>query len=290
MMDSMVPGNVQLLYERMHDAMLPLLKDHVVSIAALYNGEMQQHATGILVQFSDHYFLITAAHAIQDYVKGKEVCPDIQLFIDNGNNNNLVPLYGNYYATERVRDQERSRMCLEGERDDLWDIGLWELHRQTIDRLTAKKFLNRRSISITDDVTSGVFFLAGPPCSWAKADTMCQSITQKWFRYITHPYPEKDRLANFHERFHVALCLGDDQQSPAELKGISGCPIWKLADLPIPEDWDVNQVRVVAIQTCVYRKRPRAICGTKWQYVLPILVKMHPEIREAFKLWLPGRE
>ena len=76
---------------------------------------------------------------------------------------------------------------------------------------------------------------------------------------------------------------------PTRLDGISGCSIWKLSDLPLKEDWSVEQVRVVAVETCNSAPRThRAVRGTKWQCVVKVLASMHPEIWEAFKLRLPG--
>jgi hypothetical protein len=287
-----IPKHVKALYERMQDAMIPLIQRHSVSIIAYYSGQMHQHATGTLVQFSGYHFLITAAHAIEHYDKAKNSYPDLCLFIDNGNSEGLVPLLNeSYHATQTVRDPENSRLLLDGDRDDLWDIGLWELDRKAVDALTTKRFLNRASISITDDLTNGVYFLAGIPCSWTHANSAAKSMNLRWFRYITHPYPEWDTLPNFDDRFQMALCLGDDPQLPAQMEGISGCAIWKLTDSPLDTEWNVDNAKVVAIQTCVYSDRThKAIRGTKWQWVIPVLTDMHPEIRDAFNLWLPGKE
>lgn len=293
MMEPTIPEHVKALYDRMQDAMIPLVQRHVVSIAAYYNGGLHQHATGTLVQFSDHYFVVTAAHAIEDYDKAKEAYPDLHLLIDNGDSEDLVPLDGHYHATQTVRDPEKPRRVIVGhERDDLWDIGLWELDRHVVDGLTTKRFLNRASISITDDLTTGAYLIAGFPCSWAHADSAKRSAKWRWLRYVTHPYPEKDTLPKtFDERFHLALCLGDDPVLPAQLEGISGCPIWRLSDTPVKEDWSVDEAKVVAVETCVYRDRAlKAIRGTKWRWVVKVLADMHPEIWEAFNLWLPGKE
>ena len=288
-MEDIVPDEVRAQYERMHDAMVPLLQQHSVLIAAQYNGELRQHATGTLMQFSDYYFLVTAAHAIEKFHEGKEFYPDLQLLIDNGNN--LVPVYGTYRVTQTVRDPKKTTIRLPEERDDLWDIGLWELHPQTVKALTSKRFLNRRNISITADLTTGVYFLAGGPCEWSEADMVSRTLNWKWFRYITHPYPEREQLHHFDDGFHMALCLGEDPQLPKKLQGISGCTIWKLSDLPVKEDWSADQAKVVAIQTGIDSNGVyRAIRGTNWQCVLPILGEMHPDIREGFKLWLPGPE
>ncbi len=283
------PNHVPAIYERMYDEMLPFVKQNLVAIAAFHNGQFHQHATGTLVQFSGHHFVVTAAHAIQTYDDVKDSNPELRLFVDNGDSENLVPLDGRYRATKTARDRDiPPRLCVGDERDDLWDIGLWELDRHTVDALTTKRFLNRANISITEDLTTGVYFLAGCPCSWAQTDAATDSTRWRWLRYIAHPYREKEMLPNFDERFHMALGLGEDPQMP-ELEGISGCSIWKLSDLPLKEDWNVGQVRVVAVETCYPARRThKAIRGTKWQFVVKVLATMHPEIWEAFKLWLPG--
>ena len=288
-----IPERVKALYDRMQDAMLPLVQRHIVSIAAFYGGQLHQHATGTLVQFSDHYFVVTAAHAIEQYDEAKEAYPDLHLLVDNGDASDLVPLDGHYRATQTVRDPEKPRRLLVGdERDDLWDIGIWELDRHVVDALTTKSFLNRAKISITDDLTTGAYLVAGFPCSWASADLATRSARWRWLRYCTHPYPERNTLPDtFDERFHMALCLGDDPQLPAQLEGISGCAIWRLSDTSVKEGWSVDEAKVVAVETCVYAERAlKAIRGTKWRWVAKVLADMHSDIRESFRLWLPGQE
>jgi hypothetical protein len=282
-----VPTAESKIYDRMHEEMIPLIRDHTVVISAWYNGQLKQHATGTLIQFSDRHFLVTAAHAIEDFDNAKSTYPDIELLIDNGNANDLVTLYGNYHATEFARDSSRPSVRLSDERDDFWDIGLWELDQLTVDRLTNKRFLNRSSISLNANLTDGVFFLAGCPCAWASADVEAKSAYWKWIRYISHPFPDTTELPNFDDRFHMALRLGSENpQLPENLVGISGCSIWRLSDVPAKENWDVSEARIVAVQTCVY---PRAIRGTKWQWVVPVLTNMVPVIEKVFnKLWLPA--
>lgn len=286
-----VSEQMRSLYGRMHDAMVQLVKSHVVAIAAYYQGKLRHHATGSLVRFADQFFLVTAAHAIEVFDKYKALDPEIMLFLDNGDDSDLVRLYGNYHVTKTVRDLNRPRVVLPGERDDLWDVGFWQLDRKTVDSLTNKVFLNRKSISITDDLTSGVYYLAGVPGTWSQVNMEARCATWKWFRYIAHPLSATTELTNFDQRFHLALCLSHGEGLPTDYHGISGCPIWKLADLPVGDAWDVSQARIVAIQTCVYEQcEPRAIRGTRWQCAVSVLREMHPEIWDGFNLWLPGSE
>jgi hypothetical protein len=49
-MEPAVPETVKSLYERMQDAMIPLVQQHLVPIAAYdKKGGLRQHATGTLV-------------------------------------------------------------------------------------------------------------------------------------------------------------------------------------------------------------------------------------------------
>ena len=287
--ESDVPEHIRAIYARMQDEMIPLIQRHVVSIAAFYDGKLCQHATGTLAQFADHYFVVTASHAIHDYHKGKELYPDIHLWLDNGSSNDLVPMDGHYHITQIARDPVKSGSVVGGEPDDLWDIALWELDHHVVESLTTKSFLNRARISTNVDLTTGAYLVAGFPCCRAQADSMARSAHWRWLRYITHLYPERDTLPNFDGRFHLALCLGDDHQLPAKLAGISGCAIWRLSDEPVAKDWNADEARVVAVQTCVYTQRAyKAIRGTKWSCVIHALGDMHPEIRESLNLRLPG--
>jgi hypothetical protein len=272
--------------EAMMDAMVPLVRKHLVSIAACYGGEFRQHATGTLVRFSDAHFLVTAAHAIEQFHQGKEHYRDLHLVVDNGDGNLHVPLFGRYFATQKVRDRERPRILVGGERDDLWDIGIWELEPRTVELLTEKQFLNRKDISL-GDLSDGLYFLAVCPCTWTDTDIEARSVKYKWFKFAARPSLDSSQLPVFDTRFHLALNVSEQAVLPTNLEGISGTSIWKLSDWPVPDDWSPDKARVVAVQTCVFTHRPpKAIRGTKWDRVIDVLIRNKPEIREGFGLWL----
>jgi hypothetical protein len=231
---------------------------------------------------------VTAGHAVRAFHDGKRSYHDLELFIDNGNPSNLVPLFGDYIATETARDPENPNYYFQ---KDILDIAIWELHHQTVDLLSKKSFLTRKQISITAELTRGAYFLAGFPCDWAEVNAADRSLRLVMLPYIAHPYDEPKSLPDFDTRFHMALYLNRDSPMPAKLQGISGCSIWKLTDLPVTDDWKPENARVVAVQTCVYAERdPAALRATRWRWLLPMLTTKRPEIRDAFKLWLPGSE
>ncbi len=280
-----VPEEIRQLYHRMHDEMVPLVQRHTISIIAYYNGEPRQHATGTLVQFSDYFFIVTAAHAIRDFAKAKCLYPDIRLYIDNGDGGMPIPLDGTYLAISSARDPKSPNYHFQ---EDILDVGIWEIDRFTVDALTKKSFLNRTSISITEDLTRGVYFLAGFPCVWATKDAANQAMNFRILRYIAHPCDETGSLPNFDKQYHMALWLKQDSPMPNDFRGISGCSIWKLTDFP-NDKWKVDDARIVAVQTCVYPDSG-ILRGTKWEYVIHVIVHKHSDIRDIFKLWLPGKE
>src|SRR4051812_17948393 len=114
-MEPEVPDNIRLLYGRMSDEMIPLVRQHLVAISAYYKGELRHHATGTLVRFADHFFLVTAAHAIEDFDKGRGLHADLELYIDNGDSSNIIPLYGHYQAPQIARDRAQPQLRLTGE-------------------------------------------------------------------------------------------------------------------------------------------------------------------------------
>jgi hypothetical protein len=271
--------------DRIQREMTEHVRRYTVAIVAYYDGLPRQHATGTLVRFADHWFLVTAGHAIGQYVEGKEQRSDLRLFLENGVSG-LVPLFGEFWATDSVRDKSHSRFTLA---KDLWDIAMWDLDERTVQRLTNKSFLNRTNISITADVESGLFFLAGFPCSWSSADKRERSITFTGCTYVAGPHANPIQLADYDPRFHMALSLQPVEPMPA-LEGISGCSIWKLADQSRDSDWSADSAQVVAVQTGVYTRQQRAIKGTRWWCVVQAMGRRYPDLTPIFKVWLPGSE
>ena len=270
----------------MHDEMLPLIDRHTVAIVAYYQGAMHQHGTGTLVRFADYRFLVTASHVVKQFLEGKEIYRDIYLLVENGHEADLVPLHGEYFVTKTARDKSSQKYASDG--DDL-DVALWNLGEKTYSKLSNKAFLNRSHISITAELTTGLYFLVGFPCSWATCDLVNRSFFFKAFRYIAEPLLVTETLPEYNPRLHMALRLHMSGVESFQLQGISGCSIWKLSDLPVNATWNANQARIVAVQTGVF-SRSAAIKGTKWQHVVTLLSQFAPELIPSLRLWLPGPE
>jgi hypothetical protein len=281
------PVDLDKLYDRMHEEMMPLIQRHTVAIVAYYDGQYHQHATGTLVRIGDNFLVVTASHVIKDYREGKNYYADIALYIDNCDR--LIRLGGDYSGSNTSKDLEGLVHADDG--DDL-DVAVWKLHPIVVKALTNKSFVNKSSISITADLTKGVYYLAGYPCSWSKSERASKVLHLRPLHYIAHPRHENSDLPGFIPRLHFALHIDPAGPTmPPKFKGISGCSIWKLSDEPASNSWSPSQAKIVAIQTAVHTKRGRdAVQGTKWRYVLYPLMDMAPEIRESLNVWIPGRE
>ncbi|QDU27567.1 hypothetical protein ETAA8_26550 [Anatilimnocola aggregata] len=273
------------LFNVILDRLTPIMQSYSTPILAAYGGKVYQHATGTLFAFGSHRFLVTASHAIKQYLRGKQHYKDLVLLVENGAGK-LVRLYGQYNATETANDTSSNQHAADG--DDL-DIAVWKLHEKTIDSLTGKSYLNRGSISISADVTSGVYFLVGYPTEWSSSDLNALMINLTPMPLITGPLEAPERVPSFNPNLHMLMDLDPPAPCPKSLEGISGCAVWRLSTTQLSPAWTPDEMKVVGIQTGIFSKHG-AIKATKWKYVIRCLVQLVPDIRDAFKLWLPGEE
>jgi hypothetical protein len=77
---------------------------------------------------------------------------------------------------------------------------------------------------------------------------------------------------------------GTSADFPRDLKGISGCPVWRTVDLNVPiDDWHRLTPRVVGVQTGVYQQS-QVIRVTRWAAVTTLIHAAFPELRPAIDL------
>jgi hypothetical protein len=85
----------------------------------------------------------------------------------------------------------------------------------------------------------------------------------------------------------MAIELDLPTPCPTNLKGISGCSIWKLSDGPISDEWDSSKARIVAVQTGVFSESG-FIKATHWRHVIHVLKQVAPEVQPGLNLYVPG--
>lgn len=264
-------------------SMAPIVAKCTTPVLAAYNGAVCQFATGTLIRFGDDRFLVTASHAIKQFVEAQGTYPDITLLVEDGRGG-VVPLKGRYSATQKARDPTRLVHAEDG--DDL-DVAVWQLHADTFRKLHGKSFANRTDVSIEADLSSGVYFLVGFPCEWGKFDKEGRQFVSEPLPCIAGADPNAADVPAFDPRLHMAIELDLPNPHPTSLVGISGCSIWKLSDGPLSETWDPSEARIVAVQTGVL-PTSRIIKATQWRYVIPVLMQLTPELRPGLNLYVRG--
>jgi hypothetical protein len=116
-----------------------------------------------------------------------------------------------------------------------------------------------------------------------------RTISLKPMPFVAGPFQSSEEIPPFNAKLHMLLDLDRPSPCPADLRGISGCAVWKLSTAQISSTWTADNVRVVGVQTGVFSKAG-AIKATKWKYVIWCLTQLVPDLRNAFRLWLPGEE
>ena len=173
-----------------------------------------------------------------------------------------------------------------------------------------KKALSYASMmSVLAPVNKNKFVsIFGFPHLWSTRSTEQQAMMiSRAFQFTTDLYsgPTSD-LSNYSDRFHLLLNayndhLYDEKGSPArfqtlggqpamfpsDLRGISGCSVWRIGDSKKPpNEWDADQARLIAVQTGVYPQR-QIIKSTRWIAVSTLLHEAFPELRGAMNLFRP---
>lgn len=109
-----------------------------------------------------------------------------------------------------------------------------------------------------------------------------------------------DALANYHDRLHFLLDSPPDEMFdetgetqavlPDRYGGISGTAVWQglWPSIDTPSNWYSNRVRMVGVQTGVYRNNT-LVKATTWLAVLLLIVRQFPDLWGAVNMWFPDQ-
>jgi hypothetical protein len=264
-----------------------LLQDHVpdergwgstVNIVVVDNKTLRQHGSGSLYRVGVESFLVTAAHVIDQALRhGRGMGL-------SGPKGNFVPMAGDAIISNESAD-----------------VGVVRLSEGVVEKLQGSTFLTMNDICFTTDLSQGVFTLFGFPAIWAKEDGARMDL--KRFQFTSYAFEgDSSVLAGYDKKFHILIngnfsgtTDSDGSQSqftrndgsparfPKDLNGISGCPVWKIADLPSLRCSGKREgPRVVAVQTCVYSNSIRA---TRWAVVNGLIYERFPSLRPVLFMW-----
>ena len=241
-----------------------------VPIVGIQEGKPALDRTGILLSVADFDFLVTAAHDLK-------VILDLQipLFITSPRKGDGgIPLIGKWHGTSAK----------------IVDLAVCKLDAQTsgLIRSAGGRFLRVTDTDTTCLAIPGYYLLRGYPHE-KQGDPI---------RYSTVLFPGSpptDIVYPFDRQFHILLehskdiILNDGKATNSpEIKGMSGCGIWRMTSQPEVEwnDWTKDQRKLVAIQTGYV---PGQYFKGTWIVQAWALIQDHyPVVREIMsKLLLP---
>jgi hypothetical protein len=74
-------------------------------------------------------------------------------------------------------------------------------------------------------------------------------------------------------------------QIPDDLRGVSGCSVWRIGDVSAPvETWSASTARIVGVETGVFSARG-AIKAGRWNAVTTLLYNAFPATRSAIEIY-----
>jgi hypothetical protein len=183
----------------------------------------EQFGTGVYLCICDHYFLLTAAHVLDDLTNST-------LYIAGYTTNELIALEGE--SLRSVTD--------DGSRDnDRSDIGICRLGPDLVTKIGAESFLPVSMVDVDDTGDAGATYIAmGYP---AKKNTRLnyenKSVKRHPFSYTTKVLVNNELIKmGFHNSSHILVgykkrhsrdSSGRDTTAPNPF-GMSGGPLWRF--------------------------------------------------------------
>ena len=267
--------------------------DAIVAIVIANKPAVHLLGTGCLFEIAGDHFVITAAHVVQSasaYDRTIGISADLGSF---------VSVHGNWISSAPVQF---------GSSADPFDVAVYRLPAEAIQRLRSKRFLRREDIDFSEQSATGVFTILGFPGIWAapsRGDD--ERVSVRPLEYTTHAYAgSTETLIGYNPKYHLLLdsdpkdiTLDDGSHAtlftrdgrpatiPGDLRGISGCAVWRVGDLSLSvERWRDQPAKVVAVETGVYQGS-QVVRGTRWAAVTTLIHEAFPELRGALGLWTP---
>lgn len=267
--------------------------DVTVAIVIANRPTVHLLGTGSLFEIGGCHFVVTAAHVINAAHQY-----DKTIGISDGADS-FISVHGNWICSAPVQF---------GSVEDPFDIAIYRLPTDALERLKGKRFLRREDIDFRKQSHTAVFCLFGFPGIWAEPSRSDEEkVSLKALEYTTYAYEgSKESLLGYDPKHHLLLdsTVKDITQSdgsqatlitrdgrpatmPRDLKGISGCAVWAIGDLNTPLDgWRNAHPMVVAVQTGIYQES-QVVRTTRWIAVTTLINEAFSELRPALQLWTP---
>jgi len=243
--------------------------------------------TGSLFQIADRRFVVTAAHVV---TLAHEYDRTIGI---SGDSNSLISVHGDWISSASSSGE------------DQFDVAVYSLPGAAIQQLSQFRFLRMTDASFGEQPKTAVFTLFGHPGIWASPSRDDgEKVQLKGLEYTAYAYERSvDNLLGYNPKYHLLLDAEAEHVTwtdgsraefthrngkvvifPRDLKGISGGPVWRAADLNLPiERWHSLSPSLVGVQTGVYQPS-QVIRVTRWAAVTTLIDAAFPELRSAIDL------
>lgn len=197
--------------------------------------------TGVLVEYNNGHFIITAAHVVQGYAL-KEARNPYRTEEDYDDKseaylslNNIGFYYDNcYYPTQRVTFTNTKI----GQVENNVDLAVITLDNQSVQELE-KKYTFMSSSDITTEhhiIAEHRYYIYGYPADWCNIDISKGTMTTDPFKFVTKSISTQENPnTEYDERFNILLSYDPQKTVDAangnclkdfSPKGISGCGLW----------------------------------------------------------------
>src|SRR5947209_7230597 len=128
--------------------------------------------------------------------------------------------------------------------DDLLDVGFMELSSAMVDRLLpARRFASLREVDVDERLKLGCYLILGYPHKLAVIDPTQQKAYAEPLRYVTElctdPADQFDPTKMVRLKYpEKGLNADMTEVTVPNPKGMSGCGIWRIAEMKRPEQWN----------------------------------------------------
>jgi hypothetical protein len=276
-----LPSLVASFLTRLKAEGIPRIEKAAVAFYGVQDEQVKRDRTGVLYRIADLHFILTASHGLRQIVQNK-----IPLFIDCADRRELpIPITDAvFHSTEQ----------------DGRDVAAIKLSNEVVQRLRPhKEFLTHADVMLNTEQSRALYLLFGYPALWSGfvSETAVRSygLAYTCLRYDG----ERDPYEFFDEAVHIALGFDQEAMSMADqttqqlpqLEGISGCGIWRMAELTKEgvQCWRPEDVCLVALQHRWFPER-KYIQGTWIGYALALIQDNYPRVSAAMELVYPQRQ
>lgn len=273
------PDRARSFHSSLTVSCIPRIDRATVSLIAVQNSKIVHDRSGVLYRIGDHYFVLTAAHDLQDIVKH-----NIGLYVSM-NHPAAMPM-------------PLTRAKFIGTEADCRDLSaIWTPPDIASEISKYKQFLKHNQISQSFESMRALLLFYGYPAHWSGHTISETSIVSTALAFSTYEdHLDPNTVLNYDPRIHMLLnythnaihALSGDTHAMPSLQGISGCGIWQVGvrhekgAMPHTDE----TLTLVGIQHGVFTNLDR-VKATRIEYALGLIVDHYPETRAAMSLAYP---